>query len=532
MLKYDLSDNKKVMVIENTDTGKKIEYALGGSISILNKFDFIVDLSRDMSNTDDIKEEYNKWLFQILLDYEEAYLIDMQQEEKRLKEEKKKRIYVVNNIVDDTLNKRYNLLKDNIGKIKYFVDLFYRSINFDFSKFTMFEKKSKKSNSKNILFDEKDIRDILYVSSYMKIYCLISYSTKHALGLNLHRQIYNELIADFIDSDVVEKIYNIVKTKTYKYNMTDKAMWEYLKNFQGKSIDAHIGETFNFLLNNILVFCEYNMNPITFMVIVINNNSRWVLHSIYVHNIQYEGTLSTEDIHTITSDNLKTYSYNQSLGQLKTLSFSKIEKYVEKKIYSEHLNISSLEDESYLENKISEEIVDINHRIEEIDIHSPIHHCLTFPLLSQICEIPYYHMKTIDAKHASVLSIYLYQLLENVFGDRYNNFFDILNYGVKSEPAVSTTFTTKSGAQIINLANDHRFYTFNSKIILDKLIKHFIGVLSRNKDGYINLLDGNIKTSFPISKIEPEIIEFYIYFWDNVFEDQIEKIRKEITGSL
>ena len=365
-----------------------------------------------------------------------------------------------------------------------------------------------------------------------KIYCLISYSTKHALGLNLHRQIYNELIADFIESDVVEKIYNIVKTKTYKYNMTDKAMWEYLKNFQGKSIDAHIGETFNFLLNNILVFCEYNMNPITFMVIVINNNSRWVLHSIYVHNIQYEGTLSTEDIHTITSDNLKTYSYNQSLGQLKTLSYIKIGKYVEKKILSEHLKTGTIIEEAILENKISEEIVDINQRIEVIDKHSPIHHCLTFPLISQICEIPYYHMKTIDAKHACVLSMYLYQLLTNVFGDRYDNFFSILNYGAKSEPAVSTTFSTKSGEQMINLANDHRFYTFNSKIIMDKLIRHFIGVLSRNKDGYINLLTGETKTSFPISKIEPEIIEFYIYFWDNVLDEQIGKIRKKILGSL
>jgi len=533
MLKYDLSDNKKLIVIKNTKTKKTIEYVLGGSVSILNKFDFIVDLSREMSNNDEIKDEYNDWLFNILLDYREAYYLDMKHEDIKLNNQKESDILMVDNVIDDTLNMRYNLLKNNIDKIKYFVDMFYRSINFDFSQFTMFEKNSKKINSKNILFDEKDIKNILYVSSYMKLYCLISYSTKYALGLNLHRQIYNELVDDFINSNVVEKIYNIVKTKTYKYNMTDKAMWEYLKNFQGKSIDAHIGETFNFLLNNILVFCEYNKNPITFMVIVINNNSRWVLHSIYVHNIQYEGTLSTEDIHTITSDNLKTYSYNQSLGQLKTLAYTKIEKYVERKIYDEQLITSvEIENDSVLENRISEEIVDINQNIEMIDKHSPIHHCLTFPLISQICEIPYYHMKTIDAKHACVLSMYLYQLLVEVFGDRYNNFFSILNYGVKSEPAVSTTFSTKSGEQLINLANEHRFYTFNSKIILDKLIRHFIGVLSRNKDGYMNLLNGESKTSFPISKIEPEIIEFYIYFWDDVLDEQIEKIRKKILGSL
>jgi len=523
MLKYDLLENKKLVSIENTNTGKKIEYALGGSISILNKFDFIIDLSRDISETEGVGKEYNEWLFQILTDYEEAYTKDNNKDTKDK----------IDNIIDDTMNYRYNLLKENIGKIKYFVDMFYREINFDFSKFTTFEKIAKKSTSKTIMFGEKDIKNILYVSSYMKIYCLISYSTKHALGLNLHRQIYNELIADFIESDVVEKIYNIVKTKTYKYNMTDKAMWEYLKNFQGKSIDAHIGETFNFLLNNILVFCEYDMNPITFMVIVINNNSRWVLHSIYVHNIQYEGTLSTEDIHTITSDNLKTYSYNQSLGQLKTLAYSKIEKYVEKRIYKKKKKMKMMSDESVLENKISEEIVDINHRIDSIDKHSPIHHCLTFPLISKICDIPYYHMKTIDAKHACVLSMYLYQLLTDVFGKRYENFFDILNHGTRSDSAISTTFMLKNGAQFCNLANDHTFYTFRSKTkIMDKLICHFIGVLSRNKEGYINLLNGKVSTSFAISKIEPEIIEFYIYLWGDVLDDQILKIRKKILDSL
>jgi len=527
MLVYDLSDTKKTMRITNTILDETIEYELGGSISILNKFDFIINLSRDMSHTveNDLGKEYNEWLWNILKDYEAAYESD------NIKDKENQNQSKISHIIDDTTNKKYNLLKDNVDKIKYFVDKFYKSIDFDFKQFTAFEKISRKSSNKTILFNEDDMRDILYVSSYMKIYCLISYSTKRALGLNLHRQIYNDLIADFIESNVIEKIYNVVKTKTYKYNMTDKAMWEYLKNFQGKSIDAHIGETFNFLLNNILVFCEYDMNPITFMVIVINNNSRWVLHSIYVHNIQYEGTLSTEDIHTITSDNLKTYAYNQTLGQLKTLAFQKITRSIESTISSESITKYD-EDEIKLENTISEAIVDTNNRINDITIHSPIHHCLTFPLISQICEIPYYHLKTIDANHACVLSMYLFQLLKETFGTRYSNFFNILNYGTKSESAISTTFRYKNIAKFVNMTNIHKFHTFKSKTILDQLVRHFIGVLSRNKDGYENLLNGKISTSFSISKIEPEIIEFYIYFWDNVFDEEIIKIRKKINDSL
>jgi hypothetical protein len=526
MLTYELIENKKVISITNDIDDKKIEYALGGSISILNKFDFIINLSKAISETkeENLGEEYNKWLWKILHDYEKAYNSDKKQVDTPTDPR----------VIDDTKNKRYNLLKNNITKIKYFVDKFYTVTNFDFKQFTAFEKIVRKASNKTILFDEKDIKDILYVSSYMKIYCLISYSTKHALGLNLHRQIYNELIADFIESDVVEKIYNVVKTKTYKYNMTDKAMWEYLKNFQGKSIDAHIGETFNFLLNNILVFCEYDKNPITFMVIVINNNSRWVLHSIYVHNIQYEGTLSTEDIHTITSDNLKTYAYNQTLGQLKTLAYQKIQQGIDRECRKEYENDTepSDEKEQKLEEEIAMMIVDTNSRIDNITTHSPIHHCLTFPLLSEICEIPYYHMKTIDTNHACVLSMYLRQLLQEVFQDRYHDFFEILNYGTKSDSAISTTFQLKHGEKFINMANKYNFYTFKSKSITHKLINHFIGVLSRNKDGYINLKTGEVEKSFSISKIEPDIIQFYIYFWDNIFEKEFKMIRKRINNSL
>jgi len=512
MIKYELAENNKSISIENTEIDKRMTYSLGGSISILNKFNFIIDLSENISNTEGVGKDYNNWLWQILKDYGKAYDDDIVMMNGKSSEE-------LDSLTPN--NNRFKLLQDNIPKIKEFVDKFYTIIDMDFTQFTDFKNMVKGA----ILFDENDIKTILYVSSYMKIYCLISYSTKKALGLDAHRKIYNNIISDFVGKDIIEKIYNVVKTKTYKYNMTDKPMWEYLKNFQGKSIDSHIGETFNFLLNNILVFCEYNKNPITFMVFVINNNSRWVLHSIYVHNIQYEGQLSTEDIHTITSDNLKTYAYNEVLGQIKTLAYHKVS--------SEIMLTEQSQIDGVISEAISEEIVETNKRIDSITLHAPIHHCLTFPLISQICDIPYYHMKTIDANHACVISMYLHELLKSVFPeDKFKNFFDILDYGILKEPSVSTTFRIKYGDLFINKANKYKFYSFKSKTLLHKLICHFIGIISRCKDGYLNLKTGEIKDGFQINNLELEMIDFFVYYCADKFDGEIEKMKKLLYASL
>jgi hypothetical protein len=513
-LTIDLLENQKFISITNNKINKKIEYPLGGSISILNKFPTLINFFNQILDIKEFGDEFGEWLWNVIHEYENAYVIDKQNQENE------------GNDVSEQHSNKYTVLFNNIEKIKYFVKEFYNKSEIDFTQFTSYS--NLKDN--NIKFDEGEIRKILEVSGYMKLYSLISYSTKKALGQSLHRKIYNNLINDLTETEIVDKIYNIVKTKTYRYNMTDRSMWEYLKNFQGKTIDAHIGETFNFLMNSILVFCEYDKNPITFMVIIINNNSRWVLHSIYVQNIQYEGQLSTEDIHTITSNNLKTYAYNEVLGHIKSLAYRKVHTLLKSYV--------SLDVDGY-ENNIDEDasnkIIDLNNNIERMTIHSPIHHCLTFPLLSKICDIPYYHMKTISASHSCILSLYLYRLLteRNLMPTRFFDFFELLKYGVIREPAVSTTFKIKYYEQFINLTNEFNdFYTFKSKIILHKIVCHFIGILTRNKNGYMNLYDGEIKHGFSVNKLEPSLLSFYVYFFAGQLDNEINKIRQIIYAEL
>jgi len=113
-----------------------------------------------------------------------------------------------------------------------------------------------------------------------------------------------------------------------------------------------------------------------------------------------------------------------------------------------------------------------------------------------------------------------------------NYFFEILDYGVLKEPSVSTTFRIKYAEAYINKTNMYSFYGFKSKIILHRLICHFIGVMSRCKDGYMNLKTGEIRDGFSINNLELEVIDFFIKFCAGKFEDEIAKIRKILFLSL
>jgi len=85
-------------------------------------------------------------------------------------------------------------------------------------------------------------------------------------------------------------------------------MWQYIKNVQGKDIDSHVIDIFNFIMNHILILCEEDKNPITYFVGVIDESVKWFLRSVYKGSTIY-------DIQGINTDNLKTYSYNDTLGR-------------------------------------------------------------------------------------------------------------------------------------------------------------------------------------------------------------------------
>jgi len=409
---------------------------------------------------------------------------------------------------------KYLVIEKNIPMIKKYVNQYLAQRNIETKKFVD-ETKAKKTS---ILFSVEEIEKIIRLSCYLKIYSLISNSEKLKLDIRLHKKVYNEFADEIFEEgcEVITKIFNMISTKTFRYNLTDKYMWDYIKMIQCKTIDVHIIEIFNFIMNSILILCEEDKNPITYFSSVVQESINWFLRSVYKSQIIYDDTVSTEDIHSSTIDNLKTYTYNDTLGRLKGIAFEQIYDNLER---SSILLFSS----SY--NTTDQTIVDFQNRITGVEYISPLCDSLVYPVLSKITSIPYIHFKTLTPDHAIVLSVYAQNLLRKTFSlTEYKNLFSLLSYYPKKEIAIATTYKVKSMVEFINMSQSiNNFFGFETKTMLSNMLAYFIGRISRVE--FVNIFDGNGLAGIPLSRIELEMIHFYTMLFGNKFEKEFAQMK-------
>lgn len=474
MIRFETSEKKSVIFL---DENPILTINLISS-TITNKFFIITNFIENLSKK--CSDGFDEWFSNFLIEY--------------------------NNEIE-----RYPVIEKNIPIIKKFVDEYFNLMNIDYDQFVD-ESKAKKSS---ILFSVDEIEKIIKLSSYLKIYSLISNSDDLKLDQRLHKKVYNEFASEVLNSEIVNKIFNIIKTKTFRYNLTDKYMWDYIKMIQCKTIDVHVIEIFNFIMNSILVLCEEDKNPITYFVSVIQESINWFLRSVYKGQILYDDTVSTEDIYGSNVDNLKTYSYNDTLGRLKGVAFEQI---------YDNLERSSLL--LFSEQNSDKSIVDFQNRTTQVMFVSPLCEYLVYPILSRITSIPYVHFRTLAPDHAIVLSVYTQNLLRKVFKVmEYKNLFYLLSYYPKEDPAIATTYKIKSMQQFIDFSQKiNNFFGFKTKILLANMIGYFVGKASRLK--LVNIFDGKDLTGIPLSKIEDEMIQFYTLLFSNKFESEFEKMKE------
>jgi len=468
--------NSKSWKMENN--GKEFQLDLVTS-SITNKFFIITDYIERLSNHHG--EDFDKWFIDLFENYK------------------------------NNKENRYQLLDNNTDKIKSFVNTYLDDMNFDYDRFVD-ESKATKST---IMFYAEDIRMIINLSCYLKIYVLFSNTEDMSLPSFLHMRIYNKLAKEILGSDVIFKIFNIIKTKTFRYNLTDKAMWNYIKVVECKTIESHVIEIFNFITNSILVLCKEDNNPIAYFVGVVDESVKWFLRSVYKGSMIYEDSVATEDIHTLSTDNLNTYVYNDTLGRLKGIAYSKIYNMLEEET---SLKFSSRDGED-------EEIVQFQNRVLDIEHISPLCECLVFPILSKITNIPYNHFKTLSAEHSAVLSVYTNILLNLVFKNNYKNLFFLLDYYPSVIPSLTTTYTIKNVHRYLHVHQKFKnFHGFVEKIIPYNIISHYIGRITRV--GFYHIIDGTKLIGIPLSKTENDAIDFFNKFFAGQFEEEFSKMKR------
>jgi len=446
------------------------------SSSITNKFYILTNFIKSLSTYH--FNDFDKWFYTLLMDMK----------------------------YDD--ENRHKILLRNIPQLKEYVNEYLEHVNFDYGKFVD-ESKAKKNS---ILFKKDEIEMIMHLSSYLKIYSFIQNSTLR-FGKNFNKIIFNELAKEISKTDIIFKIYSVISTRTFRYNMTDRYMWDYIKMIQCKDIGVHVIEIFNFIMNYIIVLSELNKNPITYFVTVIDESIKWFLRSVYKNTIIYDDNISNEDIKTSSLNNLKVYTYNDTLEKLTSISMNRITEIIEKK------NILIIgEDEG------DEKIIKFQNGLSYIKFISPLTESLTYPLMAKITEVPYNYFKVLKPKFAALISAYTYYILEEVFATKYPYLFKILLYYPSKQPSHSTTYKIKLTEKYINNQNKIKsFYGFDTKPFLYDKLCHIVGRISRLN--FKNLVDGTDMMGTSIQDIEMDAIMFYSNYFAGNFEKEIEKMK-------
>lgn len=477
MIKFHQNDPKKYVVFN----GKKELASLNLIPStVTNKFSIIANFIEGMSKK---SPDFTEWFDQFLTEYTSEV-------------------------------EKYPVIEKNVDNIKKHVDEYFDNSGIDFSQFVD-ETKSKKTS---ILFNKHEIEKIARLSGYLKIYAVISNSENLRIDQRSHKDIYNKLSYDIMNSEVAYKIFNVVKTKTFRYNLTDKFMWDYIKAVQCKTIDVHVIEIFNFIMNSIMILCEEDKNPITYFVGVVEESVKWFLRSVYKGSIIYSDSISTEDIQSPNIDNLRTYAYNDTLGRLKKIAYEQISEGYRKE------SVLTFDETNGNSNDFDNEIVDFQNRADNIRFVSPLCDCIVFPILSRLTKIPYNHFKTIPESQAAILSVYVQNLMKKAFKGEYKNLISLLSYYPTSQVASVTTYKLKTMTEFISFANEYKMFGFTTKVPFANALSYFVGRSSRIQ--FCNLIDGKELGGIPLSKIEQEMINLFVLWFSGELEDKFEEMKK------
>jgi len=458
MIKFEKIDNekRKFKIINEIDIDGKIEKTVITNLDLVfspvsNKFTKLIDFLENCSKT--LGPDFDNWFITLVNEYKRSDF-------------------------------NYAIIKNNVSELKRWCDLYLDSLNINFENYINKSKVSKNS----IFFNAEELKKIIRVSNYLKIYFILAQDIDMRLINKFHKETYNELI-DIInkDNNIIYKLFKVVSSKTYEYHFTDHYMWEYIKTIYCKTTDMHVFSIFNFLMNNILVTCNPESNPIPYLISVIDESIKWILKNIYKEAIIYSDSINTQDVYTIQGkDNLLSYSHNDSIGKLLIISYNLLE----------DIGIDNIETFKTTLNKL-----------KEISLFSSY---ITYPILSKVLDIPYRHFLTLSVSNSYLLNLLVYQMLPKEFKTKYPYLSKMLLYYNKQKPILKTTYKIKHIDEFTKSIGT--FLTFKNINTPYDLFSSIIGRIARNS--YASFINDQEILNFPLAKLEVDMVKFYNEYFD------------------
>ncbi len=417
------------------------------------------------------------------------------------------------NMITEYISSDYNseLILNQVNNFLYFAKKYIDAKNIDFNTFVNYSKASKTS----IIFTSEDIEALSIASICLKLYSLICYDSKMKLTDNTHKMVYSAFIRPCTEIGTTTKIYQTMRSRTYRSSITDRYMWELIKMMVVETPESYTLSIFNFLLTNLLATLDITTNPIPFFVSVIDDSIRWMMCSIYKDKVLYGEIFGgSGDVYgsSFSKETLHIYCCNDVIGKAAKAGMEILEKICD-------------------ENKIN--IEEVHYRLDAISKLSASMKAVILPIASKVFEIPFKYLLTAPPRHIMLLGVLLHHCSEDTLGDR----FPILHHFLTGCPVDEENSVSRSSYKIKNVGyvindRENSIFGLKSSVLRFNIMSCVCGILSVSKKNLVSILSGKKLPKINYSDLEGDVIFFYSELYSQKLTKVFDQIRQRVDDYL
>jgi len=368
-----------------------------------------------------------------------------------------------------------------------------------------------KASKTSIIFKVPDIKQLALTSMCLKLYSIFCYDNEMRPTDNVHKLIYSGFIQGCQDVGTVSKIYQTMKSRTYRSSITDRYMWDLIKMMVVETPESYTLLLFNFLMNNLLVTVDITSNPIPYFVSVTDKSIDWMMRSIYKDKVIYgEAFGGSDDIYgsSVTKENLHILCCNDVIGKAAAAG------------------MAVLEEEYQIDD---EEFIAIRDRLDKLNILSVSMKCVILPIASKVLEIPYNYLLAAPPKHIMLIGILLYHCSRDNLDSRFPVIAEFLSACPTNVNSVVTrsSYKIKGLELVLNNKTDKPFGFASGSLRFD-ILSCICGILTASKKDLVSLLSGKRLNKINYSDLESDVIFFFSELYSNKLDPMFDKMRNAV----
>ena len=310
--------------------------------------------------------------------------------------------------------------------------------------------------------------------------------------------------------DVVNRIFQLVRSRTYRSSITDKYMWDFIKLVISETPESYVMLIFNFIMTNIISLINPHQNPIPFIISAVDRSIGWMMRTIYKDKTIYgEVYGGVEDLYgsSLTKESFYFHCCADVISKASNIGMQILE-----------------------ENK--EDFEKIKARLDQVTSLFPVTKLITLPIASEILEVPYKQLITIPPKHAVLIGIFMHKIaLEIGLDQRFPVITNFLSmYSIEEKKSNSKSmYNIRNLEFIINNTKDDDtpkpMWGFKSPILKFKVLKLICGALSSSKRNLIDIETGRQINRLTYTDLENDVCSFFIEFYSKSLDPTFEKMR-------